>query len=322
VSDAPIATAHLTKRYGQIAALSDLTLTIPPGAIFGFLGPNGAGKTTAIRLLLGFVKPTAGRAAIWGHDCWHDGVAARRDLGFLVVPDAFYPDMAGEAQLDYLATLSGGPPVLRERFRDALELSREALGRRIGSYSKGMRQKLALIAAFQHNPTLLVLDEPTDGLDPLIQRAFEELLTELRDRGRTIFMSSHDLAEVERTCEQVAVVRDGRLVAVESVAELKRRSRRVADVTFAREVPPDLALLPRATLLERNGHRVRLAIEGDVNPLLRLLAAHELSDLTLAPPKLEDVFMAFYGEGAQGAQGALGAQDEGAQDVEDRQRVG
>jgi ABC-2 type transport system ATP-binding protein len=313
-SDAPIATTHLTKRYGQVAALSDLTLTIPPGAIFGFLGPNGAGKTTAIRLLLGFVKPTAGRATIWGHDCWRDGVAARRDLGFLVVPDAFYPDMAGEAQLDYLAKLSGDPPLLRDRFRDALELGREALRRRIGSYSKGMRQKLALIAAFQHDPALLILDEPTEGLDPLIQRSFEELLGELRDRGRTIFMSSHDLAEVERTCERVAVVREGRLVAVESVAELKRRSRRVADVTFAGEVPADLALLPRTALIERNGHRVRLAIEGDVNPLVRFLAQHEVAELTLAPPKLEEVFMAFYGEGAQGAQGA--------QDVQYEQRVG
>jgi ABC-2 type transport system ATP-binding protein len=290
----PIAAADLTKRYGQIAALSDLTLTVPPGVIFGFLGPNGAGKTTAIRLLLGFVRPTAGRAAIRGHDAWHDGVAARRDLGFLVVPDAFYPDMSGEAQLDYLARLDGRPPVLRERLRDALELGRDALGRRLGSYSKGMKQKLALIAACQHDPSLLILDEPTDGLDPLIQRAFEEVLRERRDQGRTIFMSSHDLAEVERTCGQVAVVRDGRLVTVAAVADLKARGRRIADVTFAAEVPPDLATAPWATTIERNGRRVRLAIDGDPNRLIRFLADHEVADLTLAPPRLEDVFMAFY----------------------------
>jgi ABC-2 type transport system ATP-binding protein len=305
----PIVTSQLTKRYGRIVALSDLTLTIPPGVIFGFLGPNGAGKTTAIRLLLGFVRPTAGSAAIRGHDAWRDGVAARRDLGFLVVPDAFYPDMSGQAQLDYLARLDGRPPVLRERLREALELGRDALGRRLGSYSKGMKQKLALIAACQHDPSLLILDEPTDGLDPLIQRAFEELLRERRDQGRTIFMSSHDLAEVERTCEQVAVVRDGRLVTVASVADLKARGRRIADVTFAIEVPAGLDRLPRATTIERNGRRVRLAIDGDPNPLLRFLAAHEVSDLTLTPPRLEDVFMSFYGEGAQ-TEGAQGAQAE------------
>ena len=301
VADAPIATQGLTKRYGEIAALTDLSLTVPSGRIYGFLGPNGAGKTTAIRLLLGFVRPTSGDARIRGHDCWRDGRAARRDLGFLVVPDAFYPDMSGTPQLDYLARLSARPPVLRERVRDALELGNDALARRIGSYSKGMRQKLALIAAFQHDPSLLILDEPTDGLDPLIQRSFEDLLRELRDRGRTIFMSSHDLAEVERTCERVAVVRAGRLVAEETVAELKRRSRRIAEITFREAVPEAIARLPRTTLFDREGSRVRLAIEGDVNPLLRFLAAHEIAELTLAAPRLEDVFMAFYGDG--GAEG-------------------
>jgi ABC-2 type transport system ATP-binding protein len=297
---APIETTGLTKRYGEIAALTDLSLTVPPGVVYGFLGPNGAGKTTAIRLLLGFIRPTGGRARLRGHDCWRDGVAARNDLGFLVVPDAFYPDMSGAAQLDYLARLSGRPPLLRERFREALELGRDALERRLGSYSKGMRQKLALIAAFQHDPSLLILDEPTDGLDPLIQRSFEELLRDLRDRGRTIFMSSHDLAEVERTCERVAVVRDGRLVVEETVAELKGHARRIAEVTFRDEVPAEIATVPRAVVFERDGRRVRLAIEGDVNPLLRVLAQHDVAELTLAPPRLEDVFMAFYAEGDEG----------------------
>ncbi len=302
-----IETTALTKRYGEIAALTDLHLAVPEGSIYGFLGPNGAGKTTAIRLLMGFIRASSGSARIFGHDVWAEGVAARRDLGFLVTPDAFYPDMTGIAQLDYLAHLSGKPPVLRDRFLDTLELGRDALRRRLGSYSKGMRQKLALTAAFQHDPALLILDEPTDGLDPLIQRGFEELLRELRDRGRTIFMSSHDLAEVERTCERVAVVRGGRLVAEETVEGLKRLQRRTIEVTFGGEAPPDLALVPRVTIVSREGRRARLAFEGDLNPLLRFLAGHDVADLILAPPRLEDVFMAFYGDDRHGPGGAGGA---------------
>ena len=294
-----IETVGLTKRYGDVAALTELDLRVPPGVIYGFLGPNGAGKTTAIRLLMGFVRASAGQARVFGHDAWRDGVAARRHLAFLVPPDALYPDMSGATQLDYAAKLSGRAPVLRDRCLDALELGRAALSRRLGTYSKGMRQKLALVAALQVDAPLLVLDEPTDGLDPLIQRAFEELLRELRGRGRTVFMSSHDLAEVERVCEHVAVVRGGRLVAAAAVADLTRRQWRTAEVTFA-EPPPvaELARVPRVTPLGREGHRVRLAVDGDVNPLLRFLAAHEIADLTLAPPTLEDAFMAFYGDDA------------------------
>jgi ABC-2 type transport system ATP-binding protein len=288
-----IQTHGLTKRYGDVAALTDLDLTVPSGMIYGFLGPNGAGKTTTIRILLGFVRASAGQARLQGHDVWSDGVAARRDLGYLVAPDALYPDMTGRAQLDYAAGLSQRPPVLRDRFLDGLELSRTVLGQRLGTYSKGMRQKLALVAACQHDPALLILDEPTDGLDPLVQRAFQGLLQELRDRGRTVFMSSHDLAEVERTCERVAVVRGGRLIAEGTVAEMTR-FRRTAEVVFAGEVPAGLDEVARVTVLDREGCRARLAVDGDVNPLLRYLVDHPVADLVLGPPRLEDVFMAFY----------------------------
>ncbi|MDP9366021.1 MAG: ABC transporter ATP-binding protein [Chloroflexota bacterium] len=291
-----IVTDGLGKRYGRVEALSGVSLRVPRGGIYGFLGPNGAGKTTTIRLLLGFVRPSAGSARIFGHDTWREGVAARRDLSFLVPPEALYPDMTGEAQLDYAADLSGRPPALRARLLDALELERSALGRRLGTYSKGMRQKLALTAALQHDPALLILDEPTDGLDPLIQRAFEEVLEELRDRGRTIFMSSHDLAEVERTCERVAVVRDGRLVAEEVIGALMGRHRRSAEVVFAGPEPEGLARVPGVAVVGRRGPRVELSIDGDVVPLLRFLAGEAVVDLLLPPPRLEDVFMGFYGD--------------------------
>jgi ABC-2 type transport system ATP-binding protein len=292
--DAVIVTSGLTKRYGRISALSNLNLSVPPGVIYGFLGPNGAGKTTAIRLLMGFIRPTSGSATIAGHDTWRDGVAARRDLGYLVESDALYPDMSGRDQLDYAATVSGREPVLRRRVLDALELSEDALGRRLGSYSKGMRQKLALTAALQHDPALLILDEPTDGLDPLIQHAFEEVLTEQRDRGRTIFMSSHDLAEVERVCERVAVVRGGELILEGAVAELTQRHRRTAEVRFAGPVPESLANLPRMTILRQEGSHVTLAVDGDVTPLVRYLAGTDMVDLLLAPPRLEDIFLGLY----------------------------
>jgi ABC-2 type transport system ATP-binding protein len=298
-ADAAIATEGLTKRYGSVVAIDRLSLAVPRGTIYGFLGPNGAGKTTTIRLLMGFIKPTAGIATIFGHDSWRDGVAARRDLGYLVVADALYPDMSGEAQLDYAASLSGRPPVLRKQMLDALELGHDALERRLGSYSKGMRQKLALTAALQHDPSLLILDEPTDGLDPLIQRSFEEVLRSLQRRGRTIFMSSHDLAEVERTCERVAVVRGGLLVAEETIEGLREMQRRRADVRFAGPVPVAIAHVPGVKVLSQDEHRVELAVDPDVNPLLRFLADYEVRDFTLTPPRLEDIFMAFYGSDQQ-----------------------
>jgi ABC-2 type transport system ATP-binding protein len=291
---AAISTTNLTKRYGAVTALAGIDLVVPSGVTYGFLGPNGAGKTTTIRLLMGFVQATSGVARIWGHDCWHDGVRARSDLGFLVPADALYPDMTGRALLDYMAALSGKRPTLRPLLLDALELGQDALNRRLHTYSKGMKQKLALTAAIQTNPRLLVLDEPTDGLDPLIQRSFEAVLRQLRDQGTTVFMSSHDLAEVERTCQRVAIIRDGHIVAEEAIDDLKRRNRRVAEVTFFAE-PPGLDLLPGVEVLERDGGRIVIALEGSVIPLLRFLATRDdVVDLLLSPPRLEDIFLGYY----------------------------
>lgn len=292
-SDAAIRTVQLTKRYQQTLALSEANITVPSGSIYGFLGPNGAGKTTAIRLLMGFIKPTSGTASIFGFDSWRDGLNARRDLGFLVPADALYTDMSGEAQLDYITRLSQRPPVLRNELFDALELPRSVLDRRLGSYSKGMKQKLALIAAMQHDPALLVLDEPTDGLDPLIQRNFEQLLISLRDRGRTIFMSSHDLPEVERICELVAVVRSGVIVAEERIAELQQRHAHRATIRF-RDSLPDLSVVPGIKVQAVDGNRVELLLTADPNPLLHFLALHAVESLTITPPSLEDIFMAYY----------------------------
>jgi ABC-2 type transport system ATP-binding protein len=296
-----IVTSGLTKRYGSLTALDALSLTVPCASIYGFLGPNGAGKTTTIKILMGFIKPTDGTARIFGRETWQRGGGGRQDLGFLVQPDNLYPDMTGDAHLEYAERLDRRPAVLRKWLLDALELSPEALRRRLGSYSKGMRQKLALTAAIQHDPALLILDEPTEGLDPLIQRNFDEVLRELRARGRTIFMSSHDLSEVERTCDLVAVVKGGRLVAEETVVGLKRLHRRRARVVFRHNPPDTIETLDGVSVIERNGGEVTFLIERDVNPLLRLLAEAGIDDLVLAPPSLDDIFLGYYDQSSGGA---------------------
>ena len=216
-----IETAGLTKSYSGVDALSDLSLTVERGSIYGFLGPNGAGKTTTIRLLMGFIKPTSGYAQMFGCDCWRDGVRARSHVGYLVQSEALFPDLSGADQLRFAEQLSGQGAPLQDRLLDLLELSRSDLSRQLRTYSKGMRQKLALIAAAQHDPELLILDEPTDGLDPLIQRAFEAHLLDRHAAGRTIFMSSHDLGEVDRLCQIVAIVRAGQLVQEASIHDLR-----------------------------------------------------------------------------------------------------
>ena len=297
---AAIEAVALSKHYGSATALTELSLTVPAGVVYGVLGPNGAGKTTLIRLLMGFVRPSGGTATIFGHDCWHDGVAARRDVGYLVTADALYPDLRGEAQLDFAARLSGQPPVLRDRVLDALEFPRALLGKRLGTYSKGTRQKLALAAAIQTDPALLVLDEPSDGLDPLVQRAFEEVLTDLRDRGRTVFLSSHDLAEVERVCERVAIIRQGRLLTEATVADLRRQQRRVATVVFAAGVPAGLDRVPGVEVGSVEGFRAELLVDGPIGPLLDFLGPAQVDDLLIRPPRLEETLLSFY-DGASAA---------------------
>ena len=285
---------RLTKRYGQITALEDVTLTVPAGAIFGFLGPNGAGKTTLIRILMGFIKATSGHARVLGHDAWSDGVRAREGVGYLVTADGLYPDLSGYDQLDYAARISGRAPAWRQRILDALELDDAALRRRLDTYSKGMRQKLALTVAAQHRPELLILDEPTDGLDPLIQRNFEELLHHFRDEGTTVFMSSHDLGEVERTCDQVAVVRGGRLVTSGPMETLKQRYSQRVEIVFACEAPAGIDDVAGVEIVHRDGHAVVLNLDHDINPLLAFLAGHRVERMEVRPPELQEVFMSFY----------------------------
>ena len=295
--------ARLRGTAALIPALDDVDLAVRPGEVFGFLGPNGAGKTTCIRLLLGFLHPTAGRARVLGLDTQADGVAIRRHVGYLPGGIALYDALTGTELLDYLGAFYSRPAVLRARLVDGLELPARDLARPIRDYSRGMRQKLGIVQALQHDPELAILDEPSEGLDPLMQRAFYEILDELRAAGRTVFLSSHVLSEVERVCDRVAIVRRGRLVALEEIEALLARRRRSVELRFGGP-PPALADVPGVSDVQVVDGHLRCRLEGDVRPFLAAIAASQVSDLTIEPATLEEAFLEYYedaaGEGRPG----------------------
>lgn len=303
-TDTVLEVESLTKQYGEIRALDSVTMSVPRGSIFGFLGPNGAGKTSLIRIVMGFMKATSGQARVLGFDAWAEGVQARERIGYLVTADGLYPDLSGNDQLDYAATISGRAPEWRARILDAMELDKSALRRTLNTYSKGMRQKLALTAAAQHRPELLVLDEPTDGLDPLIQRNFEELLKGFRAEGTTVFMSSHDLGEVERTCDQVAVIRAGELITSGTMDALKEQYSQRVEVVFADSVPDAVQDVPGVSLVRREGQLVMLDLEQDINPLLAFLARYPVARMEVRPPELQEMFFGFYQRDGGGSEDA------------------
>jgi ABC-2 type transport system ATP-binding protein len=293
--DAAIETQGLTKHYGSIRALDSLDLSVRAGEIFGFLGPNGAGKSTAIRLLLGFLHPTSGQGRILGLDIVTRSVDIRRRIGYLPSGIAFYDTLTGEEILDYLAALSGRPAVLREDLCRQLELPARTLKRLVRDYSRGMRQKIGIVQALQHDPELAILDEPSEGLDPLMQRAFYEILDGVKARGRTIFFSSHVLSEVERVCDRVAIVRQGRLVAMAETGALLARRRRNVQMRFSGP-PPELEGVAGVSSIERVDGALTCRIEGSIRPFLDAISGAAVVDLTIEPARLEEAFLELYGE--------------------------
>jgi len=291
-----IETDRLTKRYGDARGIDDVSLTVQRGEVFGFLGPNGAGKTTTIRTLLDLLHPTSGSARLFGLDSRRDSLAIRARLGNLPGEFACDPRRSGREVVSLLAALRGMSGLgraaeLADRFHADLD-------RPVGHLSRGNRQKIGLIQALFHEPELLILDEPTGGLDPLMQEEFHQLVGEERDRGATVFLSSHDLEEVERLCDRVAIIRDGRLVTIEHVSDLTARRFRHAIVEFARAVDADeLRRLPgvRDVDARADGRRVRFGVEASaLDAVIKALARHEIVDLELAHPSLEEIFLAFY----------------------------
>jgi ABC-type multidrug transport system, ATPase component len=302
-----IDTQGLTKHYGHarpihppgraapvvVRALDDLTIQVREGEIFGFLGPNGAGKSTAIRLLLGFLHPTRGTASVLGLDMMRDSVAIRARVGYLPGGVAFWDGLTGLRLLDELAAMSGRPAARRPELLDRLELSERTLRRPVRDYSRGMRQKIGIIQALQHDPELAVLDEPSEGLDPLMQRAFYEILDDLRKAGRTVFFSSHVLSEVERVCDRVAIIRQGRLVASEDIPTLLARRKRNVEMTLQGPAP-ELDGVPGVSDIQQGDSRLTCRLEGDVGPFLAAIAGASISDLTIESARLEEAFLEFY----------------------------
>jgi len=278
-----------------VRALESLDIAVRQGEIFGFLGPNGSGKSTTIRLLLGFLHPTAGQARVLGFDAARDSVAIRRRLGYLPGGIALYDTLTGEQLLDYLAALSARPASRRAELCQRLELSARTLKRLVRDYSRGMRQKVGIVQALQHDPELAILDEPTEGLDPLMQRAFYDILDTLKAEGRTVFFSSHILSEVERVCDRVAIVREGRLVALEETAALLTRRKRNVLMRFT-GTPPSLEMVSGVTNVEHGGGYLTCRVEGSVRPFLAAIADAAVVDLTIEPARLEDAFLEFYDE--------------------------
>ncbi|MFI7609323.1 ATP-binding cassette domain-containing protein [Micromonospora sp. NPDC049366] len=288
---AAIRTVALTKRYGSVHALDGLDLTVPAGQVFGFLGPNGAGKSTTIRLLLGLARPTAGRAWIFDTDA-ADVAVAHRSLAYVPADVALWPALTGAEILELLGRV--GPGVDRA-YRDEL-VERFAVDLSVPgrAYSTGNRQKVALIAAFATRAPLLVLDEPTSGLDPLMEREFQAAVAQARDRGQTVFLSSHQLAEVEAVCDQVAILRAGHLVEVAPVAQLRRLHRSQVDVGFT-GTPPDLRAVAGVDAVEQVGPgQLRFTLTGPPAPALRALADAQVQAVRITEPTLEEIFLDYY----------------------------
>ncbi len=292
-----ICTHGLTKYYGKIRGIEGLDLEVRAGEIFGFLGSNGAGKTTTIRLLLGLLRPSHGQAEIFGLDVESRSPQIRRQIGYIPGDVSFYEGLSGEEMLNLLGRLHPSPSVRRRReLAERLELD---MGRKIKTYSRGMKQKLAIVQALMNDPRLLILDEPTLGLDPLMQREFYKILAEERAGGKTVFLSSHVLPEVERVCDRLGIVRDGRLVTVEDVAQLKRKKVRHMELIFKGEVSAEALDMEGVEILHREGNRMLLAVHGNVEGLLRRLAELPVEDMVFPEATLEDTFMKFYSQEAR-----------------------
>jgi ABC-2 type transport system ATP-binding protein len=293
MSEALVKTENLTKFYGDTRGISELELEVKRGEVFGFLGPNGAGKTTTIRLLLDLIRPTSGRAQVFGLDTQKHSVAIRRRSGYLPGEFSFYNHLTGREFLGYFSALRGKGNLDRaEQLAERLESD---LGRPVNDLSHGSKQKIGLIQAFMNDPDLLILDEPTAGLDPLIQQEFYRLIDEVCAAGKTVFLSSHVLPEVERVCDRVGIVKDGRLVAVEDVSAIKEKAIRKIEVTFASDVEPSDFSGLSVSDMEVSGRRLSCRVSGSVDHLVKAVARFEVIDFISHEPSLEEVFLALYG---------------------------
>jgi len=306
-----IETRKLTKYYGKVRGVEDLDLAVREGEVFGYLGPNGAGKTTTIRLILDLIRPTRGTALLFGQEVRGHAAELKARLGILPGELALWGNLTARDLLTFLGNLHGGLDwVWVNEMAQRLDLD---LSRRVGTFSHGNKQKVGLIQAFAHKPSLLILDEPTTGLDPLIQQEFYRLIDEVRAEGRTVFLSSHILPEVDRVCDRVGIIRDGHLVAVEEIAELKRKRLRQMELTFGQPVPPSAFDLPGVREVAKTDSSLRFFVDeapGSLDGVVKRAAQFELLDMRYQQATLEDIFLTYYRKEGPGGTGAASA-DEG-----------
>ena len=290
-----IQTEKLTKSYGEHRGIVDIDLEVAEGEVFGFLGPNGAGKTTTIRTLLDLIRPTAGRAFVFGIDTTLDPVSIHRRIGYIPGEFALYDRLTGGQTIQYFANLRGGvDPGYQRALMERFDVDPS---RKFKEYSKGNKQKIGLVIALQHRPELLILDEPTSGLDPLVQQSFYQLVREAQADGRTVFLSSHILSEVERTCDRVAIIRDGLLVKVDSVEGLRDLAHHEVELRFVDGVPAEAFTgLPGISDVKVEDHTLRMRVSGPITPVVQAAAKYELLDFVSREPTLEETFLAQYGE--------------------------
>ena len=294
--DVALHTEGLTKHYGDVQALVDLTLAVPTGEVFGFLGPNGAGKTTTIRCVMDEIRPTSGRASILGLDCHGSSVEIRRHIGYLPSDLSLYPNLTGKDTLTYFANLRGG---VDWSYVDELAERIDAqLDKKVGDLSSGNRQKVGVIQAFMNRPTLLIMDEPSNGLDPLVQREFQTMLREHAGQGGSVFLSSHTLSEVQRVADRVGIIREGRLIALESVSGLRSKAMRRVELEFGTPVEASVFDgLPGVRDVTVENNHAHLAYDGTMDALLKQVAEHyDVVDISTEEADLEEIFLTYYRE--------------------------
>lgn len=297
-SEPSIVISGLSKRYpgNQQLSLNNLTLNVNPGEVYGFLGPNGAGKSTTIRLLMNYLQPTSGTARILGKDIVAESVGIKKDVGYLSGDFDVYPKMTGDQYLSYLNEFQNDES--KKYAKEIAKRLQSVTNKRLGELSRGQRQKVGIIQAFMHKPEILILDEPTSGLDPLMQEVFYDLVREAKLRGSAIFMSSHIMSEVQKICDRVGIIREGKLIGERSIKELVYEAAQTFDVTFRDAAPiVELKTIPGLQLQDHKGNRVTFHMHGDLQHLFRVLAKHPVDGIDTQTLDLEEMFMHYYQNG-------------------------